>query len=127
MSWYSTLELSPLNPPSYVFGPVWTVLYAMIAYSLYVYTQNRPTTLGLVAFTIHMLSNFAWFPLFFILYNPKAALGVIILMIITLLWVLYEFRKRSKFAFMLLIPYFLWVSFASYLNAYIVVKNPDKN
>jgi tryptophan-rich sensory protein len=125
MSWYSELNLSPLNPPPYVFGPVWTVLYLMIAYSFYTYTKHKPTTLGLVAFTIHMISNFAWSPLFFVLHNPSAALIDIIVMIITLVWVLFEFSKRSKLASMLLVPYLLWVSFATYLNAYIVVKTPN--
>lgn len=124
MNWYSTLTLSPLNPPPYVFGPVWTVLYIMIAYSFYTYTQHRPTTVGLVAFAIHMISNFVWSPLFFVLRNPTAALVDIVVMVITLVWVLYEFRKRSKLAFWLLVPYFLWVCFATYLNGYIVLNNP---
>ena len=123
MDWYSSLNKPSLNPPSWIFAPVWTILYIIIAYSFYLYLQKKPATIGVIVFSIHMLTNFAWSPLFFTLKKPTWALADIGLMIITLILTIYLFNKRSHTAAALLIPYLAWVSFASYLNYKIVVLN----
>lgn len=122
MEWYTSLNKPALNPPSWVFGPVWTFLYILIGYSFYLYLK-KPTTLGITLFVVHMLLNFAWSPLFFSLHQPTWALYDIILMLITLVWTIYLFNKRSHLAAGLLLVYLAWVSFATYLNYEIVRLN----
>ena len=125
MDWYKSLNKSPLNPPSYVFGPVWTFLYILIAYSFYRYLNAKGPlkTLGVAVFLVHMLANFAWSPLFFVLKQPTWALIDVVFMLITLVWTIYLFSKRSLTAAVLLLPYLAWVSFATYLNYQIVMLN----
>lgn len=123
MEWYSTLNKPSLNPPSWIFAPVWTTLYILIAFSFYTYLKHKPTKFGIGIFIIHMISNFAWSPLFFNLRNPVASLVDVVIMCVTLAFVLYEWKKSSLTAVYLLLPYFAWILFASYLNYEIVVLN----
>lgn len=127
MEWYKSLKKSPLNPPSWIFGPVWTFLYALIAYSFYTYLKGHGSksvpVIGISVFAIHMLANFAWAPIFFTLKQPNWAFIDICFMLITLLYTIYLFNKRSSKAALLLLPYLAWVSFATYLNYDIVRLN----
>jgi len=123
MEWYKSIKKSELNPPSWVFSPVWTVLYIIIAYSFILYMKNKPTKLGIIAFIVHMITNLAWSPIFFVWQNPLGAFIDINLMIVTLIWVMHEFKKRSLNSTLLLIPYLAWVLFATFLNYEVVRLN----
>lgn len=125
MDWYKSLNKSSLTPPSWIFSPVWTCLYILIGYSFYLYvTAKGPAlTLGVTVFVLHMLTNFAWAPIFFVLKQPTWALVDISLMLVTLVYTIYLFKKRSILAAALLLPYLAWVSFATYLNYEIVRLN----
>ena len=125
MDWYSSLNKSSLNPPSWIFSPVWTFLYILIAYSFYLYLTSKGPglRLGVIVFILHMITNFAWAPIFFVLKQPTWALVDIILMLVTLVYTIYLFNKRSALAAALLLPYLAWVSFATYLNSEIVRLN----
>jgi tryptophan-rich sensory protein len=119
--WYLQLHRPPLTPPGWVFGPVWTVLYLMIAVSI-LWWAFRATDPFLRARTwkilaLHLLTNACWTFFFFGLQNPLLALMDILLLDFTLWWILMIFRRESRAAWGLLLPYFVWVHFATYLNA----------
>lgn len=126
-SWYPTLVKPPLNPPSWIFAPVWTALYVMMGVAAYLVWRKAPANKGvnmaLTAFLIQLALNFAWSPVFFGMRSPLLGLIIIVLMWQTILATIISFRMISKPAAYLLIPYFLWVSFATYLNASIYYLN----
>ncbi len=119
LEWYKTLTKPFLTPPDWVFGPVWTVLYMMIFVSLVLFLKTgdfAQKLLPLSFFVVQLLLNFAWSPLFFGLHKIKAAFFVICLLWIFILATITSFFPHSKLAAILLVPYFLWVTFATYLN-----------
>ena len=118
-TWYQTLNQPTLSPPGWVFPPVWTVLYITIFVSLIFYAKSfkiKDKTWGYVLFVSQMLVNFAWSPVFFGLKNIGLALALVILLDILVLWNVIIFYKNSKPAGLILIPYLLWILFATYLN-----------
>ncbi len=119
-TWYTTLEKSSLNPPGWVFGPVWITLYFLIGVSLYIVwsksLQGVEVKSAIKIFAVQLILNSLWSIAFFGLENPLLALGVIVLLWVMIIWNIFSFSKISKRAAWLLVPYLLWVSFASYLN-----------
>jgi len=118
--WYSKLNRPPLTPPNWVFGPVWTVLYIMIAISLILYikkTRPNPSYWAYAVIILHLISNFAWTGIFFSLQRPGWALLDIVLLDITLALLIVHFWQRARPSSVLLWPYLGWVLFATYLNA----------
>lgn len=120
--WYAKLSKPAWNPPSWVFGPAWTILYILMGISSY-FVWMHGGRLALIVYAAQLLVNFAWTPVFFRFHRPDIALGLILLLWILILWMLFLFKKASSTAFWLIVPYFAWVSFATTLNAYIVLKN----
>ncbi len=119
-TWYSTINKPSFNPPSWVFGPTWTLLYALMGISLFlVWTHsNRDTQRrkALSIFFIQLFLNAIWSPIFFGLHAPLAAFIVIMLLWLSIVFTIVIFWKISRTAAMLLVPYLAWVSFASLLN-----------
>lgn len=118
-SWYSTLSRPPLTPPNWIFSPVWTVLYLMIAVSIFTYyksSSKRHVILTTAVLVIHLSANAAWTYLFFWLQSPGLALIDIIVLDISLLFLIIWFWKARTFSGAVLIPYMLWIAFATYLN-----------
>ena len=125
-SWYSALIQPPLKPPAWLFSPVWTILYISMVVALVLYIRKpsiKSKTWGFVLFFTQLLVNFAWTPAFFGMKNIGLALAIIILLDILVLFNIIEFLKISKSAGRTLIPYFLWLLFATYLNIGIFVLN----
>jgi tryptophan-rich sensory protein len=119
-TWYAELNRPYLTPPSWVFGPAWTILYIMIAVSIILYYKasgKEQVLLTSAILVVHLIVNFSWTPLFFGLQNPLLALIDIIILDVTLIVLIFLFWKASTAAGLLLIPYLCWVSFATYLNA----------
>lgn len=119
-TWYEELTRPPLSPPNWVFGPVWTILYIMIAVSIILYYQasgKQYASLATAVLIVHIIANLSWTSLFFGLKSPLLALIDILVLDITLVLLIYLFWQASTTAAVLLIPYLLWVSFATYLNA----------
>ena len=119
MNWFHSLKKPEFAPPDWIFGPVWSVLYVMIFLSLIFFLRTgglRYKILPITFFIIQLLLNFSWSYVFFNLQRIDWALIIIALLWITLLITIIMFYKYSKIAAWLLVPYFLWVSFASYLN-----------
>lgn len=126
-TWYATLAKPSLNPPAWVFGPVWTSLYALMGIAAYLVwkkgLQHREVKTALGLFLVQLALNALWSIIFFGLQNPGAAFIEILFLWIAILSTIIMFSKTSKSAALLLLPYILWVSFAIYLNYMIYVLN----
>ena len=117
-SWYLSLNKSELNPPSYVFGIVWPILYIFMLVSAFL-AHKKIFSL----FTVQLFFNAIWSWLFFRFQMPLVALLDIYLLIVINIYILNLMYKENKLAFFLFVPYVLWISFASYLNLFIVINN----
>lgn len=126
-SWYDNLKKPSITPPKWAFPVVWTILYCMIGISLIIYINKTGLaySLGLVFFLVQVALNMAWFPMFFLAKMTTFALIEAVAMWTFILLNIIEFHKTSPPAAYLLVPYLLWVIVAIYLNAYVVVHNPD--
>lgn len=117
--WYAALKKPSWNPPNWIFGPVWTALYTMMAVAAWLvwrrggFALNR---LPLSLFLTQLLLNALWSWLFFGLKNPALAFGEIALLWLAIAATLLAFWPRQRTAAWLLLPYLMWVSFASGLN-----------
>ena len=121
--WYENLKKSALTPPAYVFGPIWAILYILMAISLIVYVNSRYTIRGLILFTAQFAVNLIWPYLFFTKKLVCVSLLNVFVMSILLFLTYIEFRKSSSVAANLLLPYILWIQLAEYLNFYICISN----
>jgi len=118
--WYPTLVKPVLNPPAWVFGPVWTTLFAFMGIAAFLIWRNglerRDVKIALGVFIGQLVLNTLWSIIFFGLHSPGGALIEIIFLWLAILATIIMFSKISKPAAWLLIPYILWVSFAGFLN-----------
>ena len=117
-SWYLLLNKSELNPPSYIFGIVWPILYILMMVSAFL-AHKKVFSI----FIVQLFFNAAWSWLFFRFQMPLIALLDIYLLIAINIYILNLMYKENKLAFFLFIPYVVWISFASYLNLFIVINN----
>ena len=126
-TWYQTLNKPIFNPPNWIFGPVWTTLYILMGISLYLVWKkgfkNKKNKDAINLFLIQLGLNFIWSFIFFGFKNPQLAFVNIILLWAAIFITILKFWKISKWATYLLIPYILWVSFASILNLFIAILN----
>lgn len=119
MNWFHSLKKPALAPPDWLFAPVWAILYIMIFLSLVFFLKTggiKHKIIPIIFFIVQLLLNFSWSGVFFGMQKIGLALIIIALLWITLLITIITFYKHSKLAACLLVPYFLWVSFATYLN-----------
>lgn len=117
--WYADLAKPAWTPPDWIFGPVWTLLYLMMAVAAWLVWRQAGFSgakLPLTLFAVQLALNSLWSVLFFGLQNPGAAAVEIILLWAAILATLVGFWKRSKWAGGLLVPYLAWVSYAAALN-----------
>ncbi|WP_435365413.1 TspO/MBR family protein [Haloarchaeobius sp. DYHT-AS-18] len=117
--WFTTLEKPWFYPPSWAFGVVWTLLFTLLGIALYRVwraDESRDRTIALGAFVLQMVFNVAWTPAFFGLESPGIALGVIAALWVLVVGTIWAFRRVDRTAAALLVPYLLWVSFATVLN-----------
>lgn len=119
--WYATLEKPSFNPPNWIFGPAWTLLYLLTGVAAGLIWNcgiDKPgVKTALVIFAAQFVLNMLWTPVFFGKHQIFAALVIIILLWIGILVCLIQFFQIRRIAGILLIPYLLWVSFATVLNA----------
>ena len=117
-SWYAGLRKPPLNPPNWVFAPVWSVLYLAIAASGWLVWRARPgSPVPLSLWAAQLALNAAWSFLFFGLRRPGFALVEILVLLVVLFATTVSFFAVGRLPGLLLAPYAAWVSFAAYLNA----------
>lgn len=126
-TWYEGLTKPELAPPNWVFFPVWTILFLMMGVALYLVWREGVSKwsvkIALTFFFVQLALNTLWSIIFFGMQNPGLALIEIAFLWSAIALTIYTFFKVNKFAAYLLIPYLLWVSFASYLNYMIWVLN----
>lgn len=116
--WYAHLTKPSFNPPNWVFAPVWTTLYVMMAYSFYrvLSTSTDWTTFAVAIFLVQITLNAAWSWVFFSFHSPRGSLVIIALLWLTIFLTIVAFWEIDRTASILLWPYLLWVSFAAILN-----------
>lgn len=125
-SYYYSLDLPPFAPPSWIFGPMWTVLYILMGMALYFLTQMDERKLKrklLTLFVIQFICNFLWSALFFNLQSNFIAAVDITILVIVLTILLYHLWLHFRLVMWLLVPYYLWVLFATLLNYSIYFLN----
>ena len=121
--WYSSLTLSPYNPPSWVFGPVWTTLYVFMSVAIWkVWTKFYETKI-LVIYFIHILFNASWSVVFFGFHEILLSLINLIIILAMVIYLTIIFKSRDNLSFLLMVPYLLWSSYALFLNASILILN----
>jgi len=125
--WYAGLVKPPFNPPSWVFAPVWTILYALMGLSAFLVYEKGPkkseVRKALAVFAGQLLLNALWSIVFFGAHMILGAAVVIVLlgaMIVASMWLFFRISKAAAY---LLVPYILWVSFAAVLNISLYVLN----
>jgi tryptophan-rich sensory protein len=126
-AWYAGLDKPSWNPPGWVFGPVWSALYTMMAVAAWLVWQRggfAAQRRGLMWFITQLALNAAWTPLFFGLRLPVIAFGEILLLWAAIAATLRAFLKVNRVAAWLLVPYLAWVSFAAVLNFTLWRLNP---
>lgn len=120
-TWYANLQRPSFSPPNWIFGPVWILLYFLMGLSVYlIWEKNQKATW---LFWIHLIFNATWSIIFFGLQNPGLAFINIIIIWILIIALIIKFYKINKLSSYLLVPYLLWVSFASILNYFIWYLN----
>ncbi|MFJ8967079.1 TspO/MBR family protein [Lentzea sp. NPDC102401] len=122
-STYMALEQPSWAPPAWLFGPVWTTLYVMIAVAGWLAWRAGATRNELTLFGVQLVLNAAWTPLFFGLGWFWVAFAEILVLWLAIVAVIVAFWRRSRAAGALLVPYLAWVSFAAALNVSIAVLN----
>jgi len=118
-TWYQTIKKPSWNPPSKVFAPVWTILYIMMAVAGWMVWERLPHktfSWPMILFFIQLVLNALWSGIFFALRSPGWALLEIILLWAFIVLTMFSFWTVYWIAGILFLPYFLWVSFASFLN-----------
>jgi benzodiazapine receptor len=118
--WYATLNKPSFTPPNWLFGPVWTILYILMAISAFIVWQkglaNPAVRVALTIYLIQLILNALWSVIFFGLKFPLFAFFEILLLWSAIAFTIFTFARASITAAFLLIPYILWVSFAAVLN-----------
>jgi len=126
-TWYASLNKPSFTPPNWIFSPVWITLYLLMGISLFLVLHKglheKYLNIALIIFGIQLLLNILWSMVFFGIKSPLAGFIVIIILWIAILITILYFFRISKAAGILLLPYILWVSFATVLNFFLFWLN----
>jgi tryptophan-rich sensory protein len=124
-NWFPTINKPSWNPPNWLFGPVWTILFLMMGVALWqiIISEHPIKAKALQWYTIQFILNMLWTILFFTLHSPGAAFIEIIFLWLSINYTIVLYSKIKKSAAYLLLPYICWVSFAAILNATIYWLN----
>ncbi|MBE2218473.1 MAG: tryptophan-rich sensory protein [Ignavibacteria bacterium] len=126
-TWYPTLTKPPLQPPNWIFGPVWITLYVLMGISLFLVIKKGFDAPGVKSatglFAAQLILNALWSIVFFGMHELLFSIVIIAALWLLILLTMLKFKPISLTAAVLLLPYLLWVSFASYLNSAIYVLN----
>lgn len=127
-TWYASLQKPPFTPPNWLFAPAWITLYLLMGIAALLVWRvglaNHRVRTALVLFLVQLALNALWSVVFFGLQSPLYGVIVIIVLWLTILLTMLKFARISAVAAWLLVPYILWVSFASVLNISIWILNP---
>ena len=123
-AWYAGLAKPPFNPPNWIFAPVWTLLYVLIAIAG-ARTYAASTNAGFALWVAQLALNFAWSPVFFRLHRTGLALAIVAALLAVIVAFIAEQWTPDRVSAWLFVPYACWVAFATLLNASIVVLNKN--
>ena len=121
--WYSELVLPSFNPPSWVFAPIWTTLYILMSVAVWRVWIKFSDLKILSIYFIHLLFNATWSVVFFGFHQIELALINLIVILIFIIALMKIYFNKEKLSFFIMIPYFLWASYALVLNVAIVTLN----
>jgi benzodiazapine receptor len=121
--WYQSLAKPPFNPPNWIFGPAWSILYVLIGIAGARTWMRGNLSVGMLIWAGQMVVNFLWSPFFFGLQMPPVALAIILVLWVLILAFIANRWNADKIAAWLFLPYLAWVSFATLLNGSIVYLN----
>ena len=121
--WYSEILLPTFNPPSWVFGPVWTTLYILMSLAAWLAWKQTSDKKILQIYFIHLFFNSLWSIIFFGFHQIFIALIDLGIIIIFIIWLMKIYYQVNKISFLLMIPYLLWSSYALMLNVAIFYLN----
>ena len=122
--WYSLLNKPIFNPPDWIFGPVWTTLYILMTFSIWLYWHSQNKVMSTVyIYFIHLIFNTTWSVVFFVFHNIILALLVLIVLIVLIINLILRFKRVKILSAYLMIPYLLWCTFALILNTSLIILN----
>ena len=121
--WYAGLVKPSFNPPNWIFGPVWTALYIMIAIAGWRVWRLNPIDGPVALWFMQLALNFAWSPVFFAAQLPRVALIIIITLLVVIIGFIASAWREDRTAALLFLTYLAWVAFATVLNGAIVQLN----
>jgi len=121
--WYAALHKPPFNPPNWIFAPVWSVIYVLIAVAGWRTWEREKRGVGMALWAAQMLLNFIWSPVFFSAHRIDLALAVIVALLVTIIGFIAVCWRADRTAAVLFLPYAAWVAFATLLNASIWLIN----
>ena len=121
--WYSQIILPTFNPPSWVFGPVWTLLYIFMSVAAWIAWKKISDKKILQIYFVHLFFNSIWSVIFFGFHQIFIALIDLGIILIFIIWLMKIYYQASKISFLLMIPYLLWSSYALILNTTIFYLN----
>jgi benzodiazapine receptor len=127
-TWYAALQKPPFTPPNWLFAPAWVTLYLLMGIAAFLIwrqgLEQKGVKSALIIFLVQLVFNALWSVVFFGLQSPLYGVVVILALWVAILLTILRFFKLSTAAGALLLPYILWVSFASVLNISIWILNP---
>ena len=122
--WYSSLIKSNLNPPDWVFAPVWTTLYFLMTVAIWLFWHSKNKNIDTVyLYFIHLVFNTTWSIVFFVFHNIFLALINLIILIVLIIIIMVRFKRVNLTSYYLMIPYLLWCFYALILNVSLFILN----
>ncbi len=122
--WYSLLNKPAFNPPDWVFGPVWTILYLLMTISIWMYWHSKNKKMNTVyIYFVHLVFNATWSIVFFVFHKLLLALLVLVVLIAFIINLIISYRRVTMMSAYLMIPYLLWCCFALILNSSLIILN----
>ena len=122
--WYSLLVKPSFNPPSWIFGPVWTTLYLMMTIAIWIFWHSKNRNMNTVyIYFIHIIFNTTWSIVFFVFHEIFLALAVLIILILLIIILMIRFKRVNLLSYYLMIPYLLWCFYALLLNLSLIILN----
>ena len=122
--WYSQLVKSDLNPPDWVFAPVWTTLYLMMTLAIWFFWHSKNRDMNTIyIYFIHIVFNTTWSVVFFGLHQILFALIVLLILIYLIVILILRFKRVNLVSYYLMIPYLLWTTYALFLNFNLLILN----
>ncbi len=121
--WYSEIILPTFNPPSWVFGPVWTILYIFMSVAAWIAWNKSSNKKVLQVYFVHLFFNAIWSVIFFGFHQIFIALIDLVIILVFIIWLMKIYYQINKISFVLMTPYLLWSSYALVLNTTIFYLN----